>query len=139
MSTSTIKRQALSTTSFARRSESLDLDFELDPGNAWRTVAGTETGRKLARLLVSEGVTLILTGAVLAAPSRPPVAALTPFIQTHVGAEAFGDEYKRLTGRWVRQVMEHLGAKFRRSHVPVIAIGSPFKSGSVYTFGSVLI
>lgn len=135
--TSTLCASALSSTSFIRRSEILDPKFDIRPSNTFSALAETKAGQKITRLLLSEGGVLICMGAVLAAPSRPPHAALHPFMQKHVGAQAFEDQYKRMTGSFVRQIMEHIGARFRRSNVPISAEGSQYKSGSTYTFKSV--
>lgn len=135
--TSTLSPTALSSTSFVRRSEILDPKFEIKAPNTFAALAKTDIGQKISRLLLSEGGVLICMGAILAAPSRPPHAALHPFMQKHVGTEAFEDQCKRMTGAFVRQIMEHVGARFRRSNVPIVAKGSQYKSGSTYTFKSV--
>lgn len=135
--TSSLCAAALSSTSFIRRSEIIDPKFEIRPSNTFAALAKTAVGQKIMRLLLSEGGVLICMGAVLAAPSRPPHAALHPFMQKHVGAEAFEDQCKRMTGAFVRQILEHIGARFRRSNVPISAKGSQYKSGSTYTFKSV--
>ncbi|MCC5610774.1 hypothetical protein LC612_29515 [Nostoc sp. CHAB 5834] len=77
----------------------------------------------------------VLMGAVIAAPSRPPVIATEPYISMLTGEAAFTDEMKKYTGRIVRQIVEHLGGKWVRRGVKV-TVSSRYGSGSIYTFGS---
>lgn len=137
---SSISPELLASTSFRRRSEALDLDFRLKPGNQFASVAATPEGRQLEELLQSEGMVLVLAGAVLQSPMRSPVATTVPFIEHYIGNDALDDdEFKRLVGRYLRQIIEHIGGAYRRSRVPIKAVGSPFQSGSTYTFHSVSI
>jgi hypothetical protein len=86
------------------------------------------------RFLTSRLGVGVLMGAVIAAPSRPPVIATEPFIAKLVGDAAFTDDMKKYTGRVVRQIIEHLGGAFVRRGVKV-TVESRYGSGSIYTFG----
>lgn len=97
----------------------------------------SEAGQKVLEFLTSRLGVAVLMGAVIAAPSRPPVIATEPFIATLVGDAAFTDEMKKYTGRVVRQIVEHLGGKFVRRGVKV-TVPSRYGSGSIYTFGGAL-
>jgi hypothetical protein len=136
MSSATISKKLFKSNTFLRRSDAISSDFKFVPGNFYSGLAKTPTGKEIRKLLLSDGAVLVLTGAALAAPSRPPIAALTPFMAEHVGEDAFEDQYKRFTGHCVRQLMEHLGAKFG-GNKPIIAKGSRYATGAKYTFGSV--
>jgi hypothetical protein len=74
-----------------------------------------------------------IIGSVQAAPSRPPVAAVESLLADHVGDEAFEDEAKKMIGRLVRQIVEHLGGRLVRRGVP-LNIPSKFRKGSIYSF-----
>mgnify|MGYP000966819867 CR=1 FL=1 len=92
------------------------------------------TGQLIYRFLTSRLGVGVLMGAVIAAPSRPPVIATEPFIAKLVGDAAFTDDMKKYTGRVVRQIIEHLGGAFVRRGVKV-TVHSRYGSGSIYTFG----
>jgi hypothetical protein len=94
----------------------------------------SETGQAIYRFLTSRMGVAVLMGAVIAAPSRPPVIATEPFIVTLVGDAAFSDDMKKYTGRVVRQIIEHIGGSFVRRGVKV-TVASRYGSGSIYTFG----
>ena len=95
------------------------------------------TGEAIHRFLTSRLGVGVLLGAVIAAPSRPPVIATEPFIAKLVGEAAFTDQMKKFTGRVVRQIIEHLGGMFVRRGVKV-TVKSRYGSGSIYTFGGKL-
>lgn len=99
------------------------------------TAFESPTGQIIHDFLMSRTGAALLIGAVLAAPSRPPVVAVEPFLASLVGDAAFTDEMKKYTGRLVRQVIEHLGGTFVRRSVKV-TVQSRYRSGSVYNFGS---
>ncbi len=92
------------------------------------------TGQTILNFLTSRLGVAVLMGAVIAAPSRPPVIATEPFIATLAGEAAFTDEMKKYTGRVVRQIVEHIGGTFVRRGVKV-TVQSRYHSGSIYTFG----
>ncbi|MEG3153459.1 hypothetical protein [Sphingomonas sp. RB1R13] len=94
----------------------------------------SETGQAIHDFLTSRLGVAVLMGAVIAAPSRPPVIATEPFIAKLVGDAGFTDEMKKYTGRVVRQIVEHLGGKWVRRGVKV-TVTSRYGSGSIYTFG----
>lgn len=91
------------------------------------------TGQAIYRLLTSRFGTAVLMGAVIAAPSRPPVIATEPWVHRIVGDHAFTDEMKKYTGRIVRVIVEHLGGRWVRRGVKV-TVDSRYGSGSIYTF-----
>lgn len=93
------------------------------------------TGQAIHDFIVSRTGTALLVGAVLAAPSRPPVVALEPFLVALLGDAAFTDEMKKYTGRLIRQVIEHLGGSFVRRSVR-ITVPSRYGSGSIYSLSS---
>ena len=95
------------------------------------------TGKTIHDFLTSRLGVGVLLGAVIAAPSRPPVIATEPFIAKLVGDAAFSDQMKKFTGRVVRQIIEHLGGNFVRRGVKV-TVPSRYGSGSIYTFGGKL-
>ena len=91
------------------------------------------TGQKIYNLLTSRLGVAVLVGAVVAAPSRPPVIATEPFILRLAGVEAFTDDMKKYTGRVVRFIIEQLGGRWVRRGVKV-TVDSNYGSGSIYTF-----
>jgi hypothetical protein len=91
------------------------------------------TGKAIYNVLTSRLGVAVLMGAVIAAPSRPPVIATEPFVALLAGDAAFTDEMKKYTGRVVRQIIEHLGGAFVRRGVKV-TVSSRYGSGSIYTF-----
>lgn len=107
-------------------------DFYFDPRSL---VAAHEShvGQMIFGFLTSRAGSLLILGAVLAAPSRPPVVAAEPFLSTLIGEEAFTDEIKKYTGRLIRQIVEHFGGRFVRRGVKV-TVPSRYGSGSIYSF-----
>lgn len=93
----------------------------------------SKVGREVFRLLTSRFGVAVLIGAVVAAPSRPPVIATEPFVHALVGDAGFTDEMKKYTGRLVRFVVEQLGGRWVRRGVKV-TVDSRYGSGSIYTF-----
>lgn len=91
------------------------------------------TGQAIYDFLTSRLGVGVLMGAVIAAPSRPPVIATEPFIAKLVGDEAFTDDMKKYTGRVVRQIIEHIGGAFVRRGVKV-TVPSRYGSGAIYSF-----
>jgi hypothetical protein len=102
----------------------------------WQTHEGDVRPMIDAVLTSRLGVSLI-AGAILAAPSRPPIVALEPFLAELVGDKAFSVEMKKYTGRLLKQVIEHLGGTFVRRAVKV-TVPSRYRSGSIYRFGKPL-
>lgn len=108
------------------------INFVFDPGSH-TTAHNTPVGQGIFELLTSRLGVAVLMGAVIAAPSRPPVIATEPFVLRQVGAAGFTDEMKKYTGRLVRYVIEHLGGRWVRRGVKV-TVTSAYGSGSIYTF-----
>jgi hypothetical protein len=131
----TLSERAFDSVLFDRRSDFLDDDFRLEPGNLYSATADTRTGKAITKLILSDGMVCVLLGAVLAAKSRPPVAVATPFILRFIGEDALEDKYKRFTGVVIRQMIDHIGGKLRRTGVPIRTKGSGYSSGATYTFG----
>lgn len=94
----------------------------------------SQTGQAIYDFLTSRLGVAVLMGAVIAAPSRPPVIATEPFIAKLVGEAAFTDDMKKYTGRVVRFIIEHIGGAWVRRGVKV-TVASRYGSGSIYTFG----
>ena len=90
-------------------------------------------GQEIFRLLTSRFGVAVLMGAVVAAPSRPPLIATEPWVHRFVGDEGFTDEMKKYTGRLVRIIIEYLGGRWVRRAVKV-TVDSRYGSGSIYTF-----
>lgn len=107
-------------------------DFTFDAGN-FRTIWEAPTGQAIQRMLTSRFGVAALIGAVSAAPSRPPVTATEYQLYRITGPDAFDDQHKQMTGRLIRQIIEHVGGSFVRSRVKV-TFKSRYKSGSIYTF-----
>lgn len=118
------------------------LALQLDPNMAdfWfyprshMSADASPVGQVIHDFLTSRLGVALLIGAVLAAPTRPPVVAVEPFLSNHVGHAAFTDEMKKYTGRVIRQIVEHLGGCFVRRAVK-ITVPSRYGSGSIYSFG----
>lgn len=83
--------------------------------------------------LVSVPAVNRIIGSVSAAPSRPPVKAVECLLLEYIGEPAFDDEAKKMIGRLMRQIIEHLGGSFVRRGVP-LNVDSRFKKGSIYRF-----
>lgn len=95
----------------------------------------SETGQHIYRLLTSRIGVAMLIGAVCSASSRPPVVGIEPLLVSQIGEEAFEDEMKRLTGRIVRYIIEHIGGRYETRGVKVTkALNSHYSSGSTYSF-----
>jgi hypothetical protein len=107
-------------------------NFVFDPGSHG-DAHGSPEGQEIEKLLTSRFGVAVLLGAVIAAPSRPPVIATEPFVFDRVGQAGFEDAMKKYTGRLVRQIVEHLGGRFVRRGVKV-TVASRYGSGSIYTF-----
>ena len=93
----------------------------------------SSAGQAIHDFLTSRLGVGVLIGAVLAAPTRPPVVAAEPFIAKLIGDAAFTDPMKKYTGRVIRQIIEHLGGTFVRRAVK-ITVPSRYGSGSIYSF-----
>ena len=100
---------------------------------SFTSLAATAAGQAIEATLVSRAAVAALVGAISAAPSRPPQPAIEQHLADEVGNEAFGDEAKKMTGRMIRQIVEHLGGRRVRRGVPV-TVKSKFTKGSIYTF-----
>lgn len=94
----------------------------------------SEIGKVIYDFLLSRMGVAVLMGAVIAAPSRPPVIATEPFLEALVGDPAFTDEMKKYTGRLVRFIVEQLGGAWVRRGVKT-TVDSRYGSGSIYAFG----
>lgn len=94
----------------------------------------SEAGQEIYRLLTSRFGVALLIGAIVSAPSRPPVIATEPWVHRLVGDAGFSDEMKQYTGRLVRVIVEHIGGHWVRKGTKV-TVDSRYSSGSIYTFG----
>ncbi|MEC3950823.1 hypothetical protein [Sphingobium sp. HWE2-09] len=95
----------------------------------------SETGQRIFDLLTSRIGVAMLIGAVCSASSRPPVVGIEPLLASQIGEPAFEDAMKRLTGRIVRYIIEHIGGKYETRGVKVTqALASHYSSGSTYSF-----
>jgi hypothetical protein len=83
--------------------------------------------------LVSVQAANRVIGSISAAPSRPPVKAVESLLLEYVGKAVFADEAKKMVGRLMRQIIEHLGGNFVRRGVP-LNVESEFTKGSIYKF-----
>lgn len=108
------------------------VEFEFDASNL-RPAYETDQGRKLLDLLLSRYAVSALTGAICAAPSKPPVPAVQSILSDQIGEPAFENAMKQLTGRIIRQIVEHLGGRHVRRGVP-ITVTCRYTKGSVYEF-----
>ncbi len=116
--------------------------LEIDPALfEWSFWCGTssiaayesETGTLIRNFLTSRTGVAVLMGAIIAAPSRPPIVAAEPFIAVLAGDAAFTDEMKKYTGRLLRQIVEGLGGRWVRRGVKV-NVPSRYGTGSIYSF-----
>jgi hypothetical protein len=107
-------------------------DLDLKHGN-YKALGESPMGKALGEVMKSEAVVLSLIAAQTAAPSRPPVVGIHRLLKHSLGEKIFEPDFKRLTGRYVRQILEHLGFRWKRSGVDVIVSNSPYASGSIYT------
>ena len=98
----------------------------------------SETGTLIRDFLTSRMGVAVLMGAIIAAPSRPPIVAAEPFIAILAGDAAFTDEMKKYTGKLLREIIENLGGRWVRRAVKV-TVPSRYGTGSIYTFGGRLV
>lgn len=89
-------------------------------------------GQEIYKAATSRFGVTALIGAITSAPSRPPVVALELLIFRLVGEDGFTDEMKKMTGRLVRFVVEHLGGRWVRRGVKT-TVSSRYSSGSIYS------
>ncbi len=106
--------------------------LEFHPGSHAQAFKGP-VGQHVYMLITSRFGVAAIIGAVVSAPSRPPVVALEPLLLSEIGEAAFTDEMKKLTGRIVRFVVEYLGGRWVRRGIKV-SVNSRYRSGSVYSF-----
>jgi len=106
--------------------------FTFDPG-AHQAAFESNTGQAIFNCVCSRAGVAALVGAIGAASSRPPVVGLEHILFQIVGEAAFANEQKKLTGRIVRYIVEHLGGRWVRSRVKV-NVASRYYSGSIYSF-----
>jgi len=106
--------------------------MEFLPGSHANAYA-SETGQEIYRFLTSRFGVAVLIGAIVSAPSRPPVIATEPWVHRLVGDAGFSDEMKKYTGRLVRVIVEHIGGRWVRKGTKV-TVESRYSSGSIYTF-----
>lgn len=122
----------LDATDLSQDPDLADMDFD---AGSHSTAFASQTGAKIYDLLSSRIGVAMLIGAVSSAPSRPPVVGIEPLLASQIGQDAFSDEMKRLTGRIVRYVIEHIGGTYSGRGIKVTkALGSNYSSGSTYTF-----
>lgn len=107
-------------------------DLELKHGN-YKGLGESALGKALCEVMKSQAVVLSLVAAQIAAPSRPPVVGIARLLKEALGEKVFEPDFKRLTGRYVRQIFEHLGFRWKRSGVDVVVGNCPYASGSIYT------
>lgn len=105
--------------------------FIFKPGNLI-AVYDTPTGRAIEATLVSRYSAAALRGAISAAPTKPPMPAIEHILSVDVGEVAFVDDSKKLIGRLIRQIVEHLGGEHTGRGTP-LAVASKFSKGSTYT------
>lgn len=106
--------------------------FEPDYGN-FANVGSPEFRSHITAVLTSVEAVNRIIGSVSAAPTRPPVTAIEQLLVDHGGETAFDKEQKKMVGRLIRQIIEHLGGQFVRRGVP-LNVASRFKKGSIYRF-----
>ncbi|MBS1301128.1 hypothetical protein [Loktanella sp. SALINAS62] len=106
--------------------------FNFDPGS-FRNIYESETGRDIEKALTSHVGIACLIGAIAAAPTRPAVVSTEWIVEHRCDHIAFEDEYKKMTGRMIRQIVEHIGGKFVRRGVR-INVESRYGSGAIYRF-----
>lgn len=110
------------------------VDLVFDAGSH-STAFETVVGQRIFDLLTSRLGVAMLIGAVCSAQSRPPVVGTEPLLASQIGEDAFTDPMKRLTGRIVRYIIEHIGGAYQSRGVKVTEdLGSHYKSGSTYSF-----
>lgn len=99
----------------------------------FKTVGMSQVGQQIVKLLESRFAVSAIVASVLAAPTRPPVAAVEHLLRTKIGDAAFTDPAKQFTGRIIRGIVEHLGGTHVRRGTP-IRVPSRYSKGSVYDF-----
>ena len=110
------------------------VDFEFNAGSH-SSAYESEVGQRVFNLLTSRLGLAMLIGAVCSAQSRPPVVGIEPLLASQIGDAAFEDPMKRLTGRIVRYIIEHIGGNYGSRGVKVTKeLESHYKSGSTYYF-----
>ncbi|WP_240956924.1 hypothetical protein [Pseudopontixanthobacter vadosimaris] len=111
-----------------------NFDSQFDAGAHSRAFE-SEVGQQIYDLLTSRIGVAMLVGAVCSASSRPPVAGIEPLLSSQIGDAAFEDAMKRLTGRIVRYIIEHVGGRYETRGVKVTkTLNSHYASGSTYSF-----
>lgn len=108
------------------------MDLDLKHGN-YKVIGESPLGKALCEVMKSEAIVLALVTSQVVAPSRPPIVAIGKVLKMALGDKMFEPDFKRLTGRYIRQILEHLGFRWKRSGVDVVVAGSPYASGSIYT------
>ncbi len=125
-------RFAVDSIALQRDPNLVDLHFE---AGAHSPAFESDTGQRVYDLLTSRIGVAMLLGAVCSASSRPPVVGTEPLLASQIGEAAFQDAIKRLTGRIVRYIIEHLGGTYETRGVKVTqALNSHYSSGSTYSF-----
>jgi hypothetical protein len=127
---SIMKKYALDTVSRQRDPNLRGLIFD---HGSFTSLAATATGQAIESILTSRAAVAALVGAISAAPSRPPQPAVEQFLADDAGNAAFENETKKMIGRMIRQIVEHLGGRWVRRGVPV-TVKSSFSKGSIYAF-----
>jgi hypothetical protein len=102
---------------------------QLGPAAAF---ARSALGQKVTEVVLSRDALTAVIGAIDAAPARPPQPALDRYLLPVIGLAALDDNVKQLSGRILRQVVEHLGGRHERKGVPV-NVASAYANGSIYT------
>lgn len=125
-----VKKYALDSVSRQRDPNARGLTFD---HGSFTGLAATPAGQAIESILVSRAAVAALVGAISAAPSRPPQPAVEQFLADQVGNAAFEKEAKKMIGRMIRQIVEHLGGRWVRRGVPV-TVASRFSKGSIYAF-----
>ena len=123
-------KKVYSTTSLATEHPAL-AGLELKHGN-YKTLGESPLGKALCEVMKSEAVALSLVTSQIVAPSRPPIVAIGKLLKHSFGEKVFEPDFKRLTGRYVRQVLEQLDFSWKRSGVDVVVKNSEYASGSIY-------
>ncbi|WP_066823733.1 hypothetical protein [Sphingomonas mali] len=106
-------------------------DLDLKHGN-YKALGESPIGQALCKVMKSEAAVLSLVASQIVAPSRPPIVSLSKLLTHALGEKVFEPDFKRLTGRYVRQILEHLDFSWKRSGVDVVVKGTPYASGSIY-------
>jgi len=94
-------------------------------------LARTALGQRVIECITNANAVVAVIGAIDAASTRPPLPALDRYLLNDIGVEAARDDVKILTGRIVRQIVEHLGGEHVRTGVEITE-ASIFTTGSIY-------